>query len=131
MLQQTQVTTVIPYFERFLTAFPAIADLAAAEEQEVLRLWEGLGYYRRARDLHRAARLIVAEHGGQPGTIWDLYQVKASESLTTTAGSIGSRLAFRGGPAAMASQCGPKCAASMAPSTARPVWPEKNRSLPM
>jgi A/G-specific adenine glycosylase len=65
MLQQTQVATVIPYFERFLAAFPSIPALAAAEEQEVLRLWEGLGYYRRARDLHRAARRLVAEHGGR------------------------------------------------------------------
>ena len=53
MLQQTQVATVVPYFERFLQAFPTLADLAAADEQEMLRLWEGLGYYRRARDLHR------------------------------------------------------------------------------
>ncbi len=65
MLQQTQVATVVPYFERFLRAFPTLSDLAAADEQEVLRLWEGLGYYRRARDLHRAARLLVAEHGGK------------------------------------------------------------------
>jgi A/G-specific adenine glycosylase len=64
MLQQTQVATVVPYFERFVRAFPTVADLAAADEQQVLRLWEGLGYYRRARDLHRAARTIVAEHGG-------------------------------------------------------------------
>jgi A/G-specific adenine glycosylase len=64
MLQQTQVATVIPYFERFLQAFPTLPALAAAEEQQVLRLWEGLGYYRRARDLLRAARLMVAEHGG-------------------------------------------------------------------
>ena len=64
MLQQTQVATVIPYFERFLQRFPTLADLAAAPEGEVLRLWEGLGYYRRARDLHRSARLLLAEHGG-------------------------------------------------------------------
>ncbi|MBL8792522.1 MAG: A/G-specific adenine glycosylase, partial [Planctomycetia bacterium] len=64
MLQQTQVVAVIPYFERFLTAFPSVADLAAADEQAVLRLWEGLGYYRRAKHLHRAARLVVSEHGG-------------------------------------------------------------------
>jgi endonuclease III len=61
MLQQTQVVTVIPYFERFLAAFPTLPDLAAADEQDVLRLWEGLGYYRRARDLHRAARRLVDE----------------------------------------------------------------------
>jgi A/G-specific adenine glycosylase len=64
MLQQTQAATVIAYFERFLRAFPTVAALAAAEEQEVLRLWEGLGYYRRARDLHRAAREIVTRHNG-------------------------------------------------------------------
>jgi A/G-specific adenine glycosylase len=65
MLQQTQVATVVPYFERFLQAFPTLADLAAADEQEVLRLWEGLGYYRRARHLHLAARLLAAEHAGK------------------------------------------------------------------
>ncbi len=65
MLQQTQVATVVPYFERFLRAFPSLADLAAADEQEVLRLWEGLGYYRRARDLHRAARQLAAEQHGR------------------------------------------------------------------
>ncbi len=64
MLQQTQVATVIPFFERFLTRFPTLADLARADEQDVLRLWEGLGYYRRARDLHRAAGLILARHEG-------------------------------------------------------------------
>src|SRR5690606_3692911 len=56
MLQQTQVATVIPYFERFLAALPTIAALANADEEQVLRLWEGLGYYRRARQLHRAAK---------------------------------------------------------------------------
>lgn len=65
MLQQTQVATVIPYFERFLAAFPTITDLAQAEEQDVLRLWEGLGYYQRARNLQRAARTLLAEHAGR------------------------------------------------------------------
>lgn len=64
MLQQTQVVTVIPYFERFIATFPSIASLAAAHEDQVLRLWEGLGYYRRARQLHKAARVIVDEHDG-------------------------------------------------------------------
>jgi A/G-specific adenine glycosylase len=64
MLQQTQVATVIPYFHRFLQALPTLADLAAADEQTVLRLWQGLGYYSRARNLRRAAQAIVAEHGG-------------------------------------------------------------------
>lgn len=64
MLQQTQVATVVPYFERFLARFPTLAHLATADEQDVLRLWEGLGYYRRARDLHRAAGRLLAEYGG-------------------------------------------------------------------
>src|SRR4029079_4563110 len=64
MLQQTTVAAVVPYFERFLAAFPTLHDLAKADEQRVLKLWEGLGYYRRARHLHAAARLIVAERNG-------------------------------------------------------------------
>ncbi|MBX7165992.1 MAG: A/G-specific adenine glycosylase [Pirellulales bacterium] len=65
MLQQTQVATVVPYFERFVARFPDVGTLAAAPEQAVLRHWEGLGYYRRARQLHRAAQQIVAEHAGE------------------------------------------------------------------
>jgi len=63
MLQQTQVATVEGYFRRFMDRFPDVAALAAADEQDVLKLWEGLGYYRRAQQLHRASRQIVAEHG--------------------------------------------------------------------
>lgn len=65
MLQQTQVKTVIPYFQRFIGAFPTIEALAAAPLDDVLKLWEGLGYYSRARNLHRAARIIASEHGGE------------------------------------------------------------------
>lgn len=65
MLQQTQVATVIPYFKRFLERFPTLAALARADEQEVLRLWQGLGYYSRARNLQAAARQVVRDHGGQ------------------------------------------------------------------
>jgi len=65
MLQQTQVDTVIPYYERFLARFPTVEALAAAPLDDVLRLWAGLGYYARARHLHAAARRILAEHGGQ------------------------------------------------------------------
>ena len=65
MLQQTQVATVIPYFERFIKRFPDIASLARARADSVLHLWTGLGYYARARNLHRAAKQIVAEHGGK------------------------------------------------------------------
>ena len=65
MLQQTQVTTVIPYFERFMGSFPTVADLAAAPVDEVLHHWSGLGYYARARNLHKAAKAIVDDPGGQ------------------------------------------------------------------
>ncbi len=61
MLQQTQVATVIPYFERFMARFPSVQALAAAELDEVLQLWTGLGYYARARNLHRAAQAVVAQ----------------------------------------------------------------------
>ncbi|SDV48211.1 A/G-specific adenine glycosylase [Chitinasiproducens palmae] len=64
MLQQTQVTTVIPYYARFLERFPDVAALAAADEDAVLALWAGLGYYSRARNLHRLAKEVVANHGG-------------------------------------------------------------------
>ena len=64
MLQQTQVVTVIPYFLRWMERFPTVAALAAADEADVLRHWEGLGYYRRARMFHLAARAIMEEHGG-------------------------------------------------------------------
>ncbi|MEM6640743.1 MAG: A/G-specific adenine glycosylase [Pseudomonadota bacterium] len=64
MLQQTQVATVIPYFERFMASFPDVSALAAAPTDEVLHHWSGLGYYARARNLHKAAQAIVEQHGG-------------------------------------------------------------------
>ncbi len=64
MLVQTTVTAVVPFFARFLARFPTVDALAEADEADVLKAWEGLGYYRRARQLHAAARAIVAEHGG-------------------------------------------------------------------
>jgi A/G-specific adenine glycosylase len=65
MLQQTQVSNVVPYFQRFIGRFPTVGDLAAAQEQEVLRYWQGLGYYSRVRNLHRCAREIVSSHGSE------------------------------------------------------------------
>ena len=65
MLQQTQVATVIPYYTRFMARFPDVAKLAAASLDEVLHLWTGLGYYARARNLHRAAAAVLARHGGE------------------------------------------------------------------
>ena len=65
MLQQTQVATATPYYERFVSRFPDVASLAAAPADDVLAAWAGLGYYRRARHLHEAARAVVREHGGR------------------------------------------------------------------
>jgi A/G-specific adenine glycosylase len=65
MLQQTQVKTVIPYFERWMQRFPSVEALADATEADVLSAWQGLGYYSRARNLHRAAKLVVANHAGR------------------------------------------------------------------
>src|SRR5271155_6074009 len=62
MLQQTRIAAVLPYYHRFLKEFPTVQSLARGSEQQVLKLWSGLGYYSRARNLHRAARLIVAQH---------------------------------------------------------------------
>lgn len=71
MLQQTQVTTVIPYYQRFMEQFPNIISLAKAPLDDVFRLWAGLGYYARARNLHKAAEIIVAEHRGIFPTNYD------------------------------------------------------------
>lgn len=65
MLQQTQVTTVIPYYQKFIAAFPDVAALAAADEEDVLTHWSGLGYYARGRNLHKAARIIVEKFNGE------------------------------------------------------------------
>jgi A/G-specific adenine glycosylase len=91
MLQQTTVSAVIPYFERFLARFPDVASLAAASEHEVLRLWEGLGYYRRARHLHAAARQVVADGGRIPCELSQLARLPGVGR--STAGAIAS-LAF-------------------------------------
>ncbi len=69
MLQQTQVATVIDYFHRFLAEFPNVESLAAADEQKVLSMWAGLGYYRRARQMHAAAKVIAEAGNGFPGTL--------------------------------------------------------------
>lgn len=89
MLQQTQVATVIPYFHRFIAAFPRVQDLAGADEQAVLRLWQGLGYYSRARNLHRAAKEIVQRHGGEvPASVADLLALPGVGKYT--AGAVAS-----------------------------------------
>ncbi|SMB84596.1 A/G-specific DNA-adenine glycosylase [Pasteurella testudinis DSM 23072] len=87
MLQQTQVATVIPYFERFMATFPDVVSLANAPIDEVLHLWTGLGYYARARNLHKAAQVIFDQHHGQFPT--DFEQVLALPGVgRSTAGAI-------------------------------------------
>ncbi len=86
MLQQTKVDTVIPFFRRFIKQFPSIKALAAAELQQVLKAWEGLGYYSRARNLHAAARLLVSDHGGElPRTFDELKQFPGLGPYTAAA----------------------------------------------
>ena len=98
MLQQTQVATVLAYYQRFLQRFPTVADLAAAPEDAVMQLWAGLGYYSRARNLHRAAQMVVAEFGGAfPQTAADLQRlpgVGASTAAAIAAFCFGQRSAI-------------------------------------
>ncbi|MCH7479008.1 MAG: A/G-specific adenine glycosylase [SAR324 cluster bacterium] len=89
MLQQTKVDTVIPYYHRFLEKFPTPIDLARASQPDVLKAWEGLGYYSRARNLHRCAREVEARHGGRFPT--DLAALRALPGIGSyTAGAIAS-----------------------------------------
>ncbi len=89
MLQQTRVETVLAYFDRFIQRFPTVEALAAAPEDEVLKLWEGLGYYRRARNLHKGAQQVVAEHGGViPRDVKELLKISGIGEYT--AGAIAS-----------------------------------------
>ena len=86
MLQQTQVSTVLAYYPRFLDRFPDVAALAAAPLDDVLGLWSGLGYYSRARNLHRCAQVVVAEHGGAfPGTAASLQTLPGIGRSTAAA----------------------------------------------
>ncbi|MBW7903867.1 MAG: A/G-specific adenine glycosylase [Rhodocyclaceae bacterium] len=101
MLQQTQVGTVIPYYARFLERFPDIAALAAAPQAAVLELWAGLGYYARARNLHRCAQKIVAEHGGifprEAEKIAELPGIGRSTAAAVAAFAFGARGAILDG----------------------------------
>jgi A/G-specific adenine glycosylase len=74
MLQQTQVKTVLNYYRRFLTVFPDIKRLAAADLQAVLKVWEGMGYYARARNLHRAAKAVLRDYGGRIPDQWEAFR---------------------------------------------------------
>jgi A/G-specific adenine glycosylase len=95
MLQQTQVATVLPYFQRFLERFPDVRSLAAASTDAVMSAWAGLGYYSRARHLHRCAQQIVAEHGGEfphdPDVLAELPGVGRSTAAAIAAFAFGVR----------------------------------------
>lgn len=88
MLQQTQVKTVIPYYERWLVQFPTIVTLANADQQQVLKAWQGLGYYARARNLHQAAQAIVSHHNGQFPTTLDAVMALPGIGRTTAGGIL-------------------------------------------
>lgn len=98
MLQQTQVTTVMGYYPRFLERFPTVADLAAADQGEVLAVWSGLGYYSRARNLHRCAQAVMAEHAGHFPTdaavLVTLPGIGRSTAAAIAAFSVGQRVAI-------------------------------------
>ncbi len=86
MLQQTQVATVIPYYERFIQRFPNVAALASASQDDVLQFWAGLGYYARARNLHRAAGMIVERFAGQvPNRLEDMLTLPGIGDYTAGA----------------------------------------------
>ncbi|MFA7554323.1 MAG: A/G-specific adenine glycosylase [Spongiibacteraceae bacterium] len=93
MLQQTQVSTVIPYFQQFMNNFPTVHDLAAASDDQVMHLWTGLGYYSRARNLHKTAKIICNDHGGNfPNNVAQLTELPGIGR--STAGAITS-IAFQ------------------------------------
>ncbi len=97
MLQQTQVATVLPYFERFVERWPTIHDLASADEQDVLTQWQGLGYYRRARSLHAAAKAVVNDHDGDvPNDVAQLLTLPGVGRYT--AGAVASIVFGRRAP---------------------------------
>ncbi|RJG03594.1 A/G-specific adenine glycosylase [Noviherbaspirillum sedimenti] len=101
MLQQTQVSAVIPYYLRFLQRFPDVASLAAAPVEDVMAHWSGLGYYTRARNLHRCAQRVVAEHGGNfpadPAMLAELPGIGRSTAAAIAAFACGARAAILDG----------------------------------
>jgi A/G-specific adenine glycosylase len=101
MLQQTQVAAVIPYYQRFLIRFPDVSSLAAAAPEEVMAHWSGLGYYSRARNLHRCAQRVVAEYGGvfpdDPALLAELPGIGRSTAAAIAAFAYGARAAILDG----------------------------------
>ncbi|MGZ5034609.1 MAG: A/G-specific adenine glycosylase [Usitatibacter sp.] len=136
MLQQTQVSTVIPYYERFLERFPTVAALAAASEEDVLALWSGLGYYARARNLHRAAKQVAARYAGAFPASFDalleLPGIGRSSAAAIAAFSNGERRAILDGNVrrVLARHAGIGGDPSTAAVMAR-LWDEAERRMPL
>ena len=134
MLQQTQVQAVIPYFCRFMARFPDVQALAKAQLDEVLHLWSGLGYYARARNLHRAAKLVQANGGAFPDTLEGLQALPGIGR--STAGAI-LALAY-GQPAAILDGNVKRVLARFhgiadpltAPATTRSLWAKAEAHTP-
>jgi len=126
MLQQTQVGTVIPYYQRFLSRFPDVASLACASEDEVLRLWSGLGYYARGRNLHSASQKVAFEHKGKfPDTAEKLAELPGVGRSTAAAIAVfafGERAAILDGNA--------KRVLARCFGVEKDLWPLAERLLP-
>ena len=121
MLQQTRVQAVLPYFQRFMDAAPDVAALAAMPEQQLMRLWQGLGYYSRARNLKRAAQTVVQDFGGEfPDSYDDLRRLAGIGDYT--AGAILSIVFGQAVPAVDATCCGWRRGS---PATAATCWRQK------
>jgi A/G-specific adenine glycosylase len=135
MLQQTQVASVIPYYQRFLARFPTLADLATAPLDAVMPLWSGLGYYARARNLHRCARQIVAEEGGrfprEPARLAALPGIGRSTANAIAVVCFGARVPILDGNVkrVLCRVLGIEGYPGSAPVQAR-LWEEAERLLP-
>ena len=121
MLQQTRVSAALPYYERFLAALPDIPALAACEEEKLHKLWEGLGYYSRVRNLQKAARIVCEQYGGQLPADYDALRALPGIG-DYTAGAVAS-ISF-GHPGA---RRGRQCAAGVLPVCTTTPLPSRNR----
>jgi len=135
MLQQTQVSTVIPYYQRFLKRFPTVQALAQAPLDDVLRLWSGLGYYSRARNLHQAAGIIVKQHGGkipsEPQRVQELPGIGRSTAAAIGVFAYGGRHAILDGNVkrVLARYCGVR-GFSGEPKVQAVLWQKAEALLP-
>jgi len=133
MLQQTRVETVLPYFERFLRRFPDVRELARTPVGEVLRLWSGLGYYARARNLHRAAKVVI-ERGGFPRSQYELAELPGigrSTAAAIAAFAFGARAAILDGNVRrVLARCFGVCGFPGDPAVTRALWSLAEAELP-